>query len=182
MPTDTFYYPSLVGTIVATASGDALTTLRFADIEPLQSQTASVVNPLHDEVCRWLDVYFAGQCPTFTPKLNPCGTIFQQTVWRTLLETPYGQTTTYGQVAQKVGCRSAQAVGQAIGRNPIALIVPCHRVVGSGGELTGYAYGIERKKALLHIERTGAQQGGMQEAPKYSGSFHPLAHPDLNTI
>lgn len=105
------------------------------------------------ETFRWLDTYFAGRNPEHVPPLRPQGTPFQQRVWRKLQEIPYGCTATYGDIARRVGCRSAQAVGQAIGRNPIAIIIPCHRVVGADGSLTGYAYGIETKEKLLQLEQ-----------------------------
>ena len=105
-------------------------------------------------VCRWLDCYFSGHCPDFLPPLALQGTPFQRRVWWALMDIPYGATTTYGALARSVGCRSAQAVGQAVGRNPVAIIVPCHRVVGSDGTLTGYAYGLERKEYLLKLEST----------------------------
>ena len=107
---------------------------------------------------RWLDGYFAGRRPDFAPPLKPQGTHFQELVWQLLLDIPYGATTTYGELAQAVAQRlgkermSAQAVGQAVGHNPIAVIIPCHRVVGKNGQLTGYAGGLERKKALLALE------------------------------
>ena len=107
-----------------------------------------------DLACRWLDCYFSGHCPDFLPPLALQGTPFQRRVWRALMDIPYGATTTYGALARSVGCRSAQAVGQAVGRNPVAIIVPCHRVVGSDGTLTGYAYGLERKEYLLKLEST----------------------------
>ena len=107
---------------------------------------------------RWLDGYFAGRRPDFAPPLKPQGTHFQELVWQLLLDIPYGATTTYGELAQAVAQRlgkermSAQAVGQAVGHNPIAVIIPCHRVLGKNGQLTGYAGGLERKKALLALE------------------------------
>ena len=85
--------------------------------------------------------------------MNPQGTYFQRRVWQRLFTIDYGQTKTYSEIAKMAGCRSARAVGQAIGRNPIALIIPCHRVIGSDGSLTGYAYGIDRKKQLLEMEK-----------------------------
>ena len=107
---------------------------------------------------QWLDDYFAGRRPDFAPPLKPQGTPFQELVWQLLLDIPYGATTTYGELAQAVAQRlgkermSAQAVGQAVGHNPIAVIIPCHRVLGKNGQLTGYAGGLERKKALLALE------------------------------
>ena len=87
------------------------------------------------------------------PRLNPQGTAFQKRVWTALLTIPYGETLSYGEIAQMVGCRSAQAVGQAVGRNPIALIIPCHRLIAANGQLGGYAYGTEIKKQLLELEQ-----------------------------
>ena len=108
-------------------------------------------------VARWLDAFLAGEEPAFTPPLHLRGTPFQQRVWRLLLEVPYGTTTTYGELARRLsegGRRmSPQAVGQAVGRNPVALVVPCHRVVGADGSLTGYAYGLELKRRLLSLEQ-----------------------------
>ena len=107
----------------------------------------------------WLDAYFAGKRPEISQlNLSPAGSPFRQMVWEMLLEIPYGKTTTYGEIARKVAARSgkpsmsAQAVGGAVGHNPISLIIPCHRVVGSDGSLTGYAGGIERKVQLLTLE------------------------------
>ncbi len=102
----------------------------------------------------WLDAYFAGQNPPVDVPLRPHGTDFQRRVWRALGEIPYGQTATYGQLAEQLGS-SPRAVGSAVGRNPLSLLIPCHRVVGADGSLTGYAGGIERKKALLTLEAKG---------------------------
>lgn len=109
--------------------------------------------PFFDEVRRWLDQYFAGTEPDFMPKTEPRGTDFQKRVWRRLSDIPYGHTVTYGQIARELGCRSAQAVGSAVGRNPVSLIIPCHRVVGSNGTLGGYAAGEDRKQRLIDMER-----------------------------
>lgn len=115
--------------------------------------------PVLSEVKRWLDLYFGGQEPDFLPPLHPVGTPFRQAVWEILLRIPYGKTVTYGeiskQLAEKMGLErmSAQAVGGAVGHNKISIIIPCHRVVGSNGSLTGYAGGIDRKIKLLELER-----------------------------
>ena len=107
----------------------------------------------------WLDLYFGGQEPNFLPPLHPVGSPFRQAVWEILLRIPYGKTVTYGeiskQLAEKMGLErmSAQAVGGAVGHNEISIIIPCHRVVGSNGSLTGYAGGIDRKIKLLELER-----------------------------
>lgn len=125
--------------------------------------------------CAWLDAYFAGKRPPETPPLHLLGTPFQLEVWNLLLAIPYGQTTSYGalahelerqraQCADSLGQRpdgqnptrtSARAVGGAVGRNPVSIIVPCHRVLGANGSITGYAGGLERKKALLALEQRG---------------------------
>lgn len=114
--------------------------------------------PVLSEAKRWLDLYFGGQEPDFLPPLHPVGTPFRQAVWEILLRIPYGKTVTYGeiskQLAEKMGLErmSAQAVGGAVGHNKISIIIPCHRVVGTGGSLTGYAGGIDRKIKLLELE------------------------------
>ena len=110
------------------------------------------------EAKKWLDIYFSGEKPTFTPPLHPAGSTFRQAVWQILSEIPYGQTITYGEIASKIAERenishmSAQAVGGAVGHNEISIIIPCHRVVGTNGSLTGYAGGIDRKISLLKLE------------------------------
>lgn len=148
----TAIYDSPLGPITLASDGDAVTGLRFGAIEGIDTIDAIDSVEIFRRTRCWLDLYFSSQRPDFLPPLKPCGTAFQQRVWQDLIEIPYGGTTTYGAIAQRVGCRSAQAVGQAVGRNPIAIIVPCHRVVGSDGTLTGYAYGIEKKRYLLQLE------------------------------
>ena len=112
------------------------------------------------EAKRWLDIYFSGKEPDFTPPLHPIGSAFRQSVWEILLQIPYGKTTTYGEIArqlsEKMGLSrmSAQAVGGAVGHNEISIIIPCHRVVGTNGSLTGYAGGIDKKGKLLELEQT----------------------------
>ena len=145
-------YLSPLGTIVIESDGDALKDLRFAD-KPKCSEANEKTIPIIADVRTWLDDYFGRRKLRNVPKIHPQGTDFQQKVWQALLTIPYGQTMTYGEIAQMVGCRSAQAVGQAISRNPIALIIPCHRVVGAHGALGGYAFGIERKERLIQLEQ-----------------------------
>ncbi len=114
--------------------------------------------PIINEAKRWLDIYFQGKKPDFEPPIHMTGTPFQMEVWRILREIPYGETTTYKKIAEKIAMRrgiktmSAQAVGTAIGKNSISLIVPCHRVVGANNSLAGYAGGIEKKIYLLKLE------------------------------
>ena len=106
----------------------------------------------------WLDAYFAGQNPPVVFPLHPRGTAFQQRVWQALTAIPYGKTATYGQLAAALRS-SARAVGSAVGRNPISILIPCHRVLGADGSLTGYAGGLENKKRLLRLE------GALEETP-----------------
>ncbi|MCR4659801.1 MAG: methylated-DNA--[protein]-cysteine S-methyltransferase [Bacteroidales bacterium] len=149
--THTSFYNSPIGSIALTSDGTALTGLRFLEnIEHIENlDNIENINAAR----RWLNLYFSGQAPDFLPPLNLKGTPFQCRVWQALMEIPYGQTTTYGELARHIGCRSAQAVGQAVGRNPVAIIVPCHRVVGSDGSLVGYEWGLEKKQYLLHLEQ-----------------------------
>jgi methylated-DNA-[protein]-cysteine S-methyltransferase len=144
-------YDSPLGPITLTFDGEALTGLRFGEHPTAHCPLPTIYYPLSTSF-RWLDRYFSGHEPDFLPPLKPTGTAFQQRVLTALMEIPYGQTTTYGALARRVGCRSAHAIGQAVGRNPIAVIIPCHRVIGSNGSLTGYAYGLERKEYLLGLE------------------------------
>ena len=145
----TAQYQSPIGIITLVSDGNSLTELQFTKGQGLPE---NLDLPVFAETRRWLDLYFTGIIPDFTPPLNPKGTLFQLKVWRELLAIPYGQTTTYGAIAKRLNCRSAQAIGQAIHRNPIAIIIPCHRVIGSNGSLTGYAAGLEIKQELLTIE------------------------------
>jgi len=101
----------------------------------------------------WLAKYFSGEKPRiFTPPLAPSGSEFRRRVWDILREIPYGSTITYGDIARRLGCSSAQAIGGAVGHNPISIIIPCHRVVGANGTLTGYAGGLNVKRKLLEME------------------------------
>ena len=105
-----------------------------------------------EETKDWLSRYFQGEIPDHLPSLKPDGTPFQKKVWNLLLQIPYGKTATYGELAKQLGCKSAQAVGGAVGRNPVSVLIPCHRVVGADGTLTGYAGGVEKKEFLLNLE------------------------------
>lgn len=158
-------YHSPIGIITLVSDGISLTELHFAkhldEIETQDSLQNQNLNSFADTF-RWLDLYFSGRKPDFTPPLNPKGTMFQEKVWQELLAIPYGQTTTYGAIAKRLGCRSAQAIGQAIHRNPIAIIIPCHRVIGADGSLRGYAAGLEIKRELLKLEMRCEMLGELQ--------------------
>ena len=163
------YYDSPLGRLLLAADDTGLTGLwidgakYFATGLPATRDERKT--PAIAEACRWLDTYFAGQIPDFTPPLHLCGSKFSMTVWERLLEIPYGQTVTYGEISRDIaaarglGHMSAQAVGSAVGHNPVSIIVPCHRVVGIGGKLTGYAGGLARKSALLRAEASVASGG-----------------------
>lgn len=158
----TCHYDSPLGGILLAADVVGLTGLwfdgakYFADNLP-PAHTAQET-PILAEAKHWLDVYFAGREPNFTPPLHPVGSPFRQAVWEMLLQIPYGETTTYGELARQLAAQrglprmSAQAVGGAVGHNEISLIIPCHRVVGTNGSLTGYAGGIDKKIKLLELE------------------------------
>ena len=147
------HYASPLGSILLAADETGLTGLwfeaqkyfpSFLGVDYQEKET-----PVLTETARWLDVYFSGKDPGFLPPLH---SPFRQTVWNILLTIPRGQTMTYGEIARRLGVRSAQAVGGAVGHNPISILIPCHRVVGSDGSLTGYAGGVERKARLLQLE------------------------------
>lgn len=121
---------------------------------PGDAEFGARVDTGFDDVIAQLDAYFAGKRTEFDLSLAPSGTSFQQQVWAALRDIPYGETVSYGELARRIGKPSAsRAVGLANGRNPLSIVVPCHRVVGSGGDLTGYGGGIERKRYLLDHER-----------------------------
>ena len=157
----TSHYASPLGGMTLVSDGTALVGLYFDGqkyaAEGLDATHTQKNLPIFEEARRWLDVYFSGRKPDFTPPTAPAGTAFQQSVWEILRTIPYGQTVTYGAIARRIeqntGCRmSAQAVGGAVGRNPISILIPCHRVVGTNGSLTGYAGGIDKKERLLQWE------------------------------
>lgn len=158
----TCFYKSPLGGITMASDGTALTGLWFDGqkyfAEGIEPDAEEKKLPVFDETVRWLDIYFGGHRPDFTPLLNLEGTAFRKEVWQLLLQIPYGETTTYGELAAQLAAHnglkrmSAQAVGGAVGHNPISIIVPCHRVVGTGGSLTGYAGGLAKKLALLKLE------------------------------
>lgn len=154
-------YESPLGKLTLAEENGALTGLwiegqkYFPELGDVRWEQTPVLTLAGD----WLDRYFAGERPqSGLLPLNPRGTAFQRQVWKRLLDIPYGKTTTYaaiaGEIAAPRGRMSAQAVGNAVGRNPISIVIPCHRVLGSQGQLTGYAGGLERKQWLLDWEQT----------------------------
>ena len=158
----TQHYASPLGGILLAADGIGLTGLWFdgqkyfardLPVERTEQETSVLT-----EAKRWLDVYFDGREPDFMPPLHPIGSAFRQSVWEILLQIPYGKTMTYGEIARQLAEKrklprmSAQAVGGAVGHNEVSIIIPCHRVVGTNGSLTGYAGGIGKKVKLLELE------------------------------
>lgn len=153
------YYESPIGQLLLTADEQGLTGLLLQgepwSVEPAHTQT---ITPAIAESIRWLDIYFNGHIPDFTPPLHPSGSKFQMEVWELLSKIPYGQLTTYGDLAKQIAANrnitrmSAQAVGGAVSSNPISIIVPCHRVIGANGNLTGFASGLDNKISLLKQE------------------------------
>lgn len=158
----TRHYISPLGDLLLSSDGERLTGLWLAG----QAHYAATLAPAHRagdtpalrEAGRWLDQYFSGEKPEHTPPLGLRGSPFRRAVWQALLAIPYGQVRTYGEIARQLAAVGdaprpcPRAVGGAAGHNPISLIVPCHRLVGADGRLTGYAGGVERKKWLLEME------------------------------
>ena len=147
-------YHSPIGPLCLTSEGTALTGLwinrKQTDLHDAQRREDLAI---FNSAKHWLDDYFAGNPREIDFPLAPSGTPFQRRVWELLLTIPYGETTTYGALARQLGPKmSAQAVGQAVGRNPVSILIPCHRVIGADGALTGYAAGLEIKTWLLHHE------------------------------
>lgn len=157
------HYDSPLGGILLAADEIGLTGLWFDGqkyfARGLSNERIAQETPILTEAKRWLDIYFTGKAPDFTPPLHPIGSAFRRSVWEILLQIPYGQTATYGEIARQLAKKqglarmSAQAVGGAVGHNEISIIIPCHRVVGTNGSLTGYAGGIHKKGQLLELER-----------------------------
>lgn len=157
------HYDSPLGGILLAADEIGLTGLWFDGQKyfalDLSGERIEQEMPVLTEARRWLDIYFTGKEPDFTPPLHPAGSEFRKAVWEILSQIPYGQTTTYGEIARQLAEKqglarmSAQAVGGAVGHNEISIIIPCHRVVGTNGSLTGYAGGIHKKEQLLELER-----------------------------
>ena len=156
-------YDSPLGGITEASDGKSLIGLWFDGqkyfADTLDSDSEEKKLPVFEQTDRWLDIYFSGRKPDFTPPLSMKTTAFRKAVWKIMLKIPYGHTMTYGEIADKIAKQkniarmSAQAVGGAVAHNPVSLIIPCHRVVGTNGSLTGYAGGIDKKVKLLTLER-----------------------------
>ena len=154
--------PSPLGTLHLESDGEALTYVLYEGEKATHPKGVTLQEapqlPIFVAARAWLSRYFEGHDPGVPPPVRPQGTPFQQSVWQRLLTIPYGSTTTYGALAAQLaahnasGRMSAQAVGRAVGRNPISIIIPCHRVIGADGSLTGYAGGLDKKNFLLGLE------------------------------
>ncbi len=157
------FYESPLGHILLAGDNEGLTGLWFTEggryiAQGLKKDAILLETEYFDRTKEWLDIYFSGRDPGFFPKFHLVGSDFRNRVGEIMCEIPYGETITYGQIAERIAKErgikrmSAQAVGGAVGHNPICIIVPCHRVVGANGSLTGYGGGIMRKKMLLELE------------------------------
>ena len=150
-------YQSTYCSLIMLSDGEYLTGLYFKDYDDYHDLKEADLD-IFDEVKKWLDCYFEGKVPSSLPKIKLQGTSFQKDVWDILLTIPYGNVVTYGDIADMIAysrgmkMMSAQAIGQAVSKNPIAIIVPCHRVLGKNNKLTGYAYGLHNKEMLLKSE------------------------------
>lgn len=160
----TWHYTSPLGGITLASDGEKLCGLWFDGQKYFAATLGEEIQnkplPVFEQAKQWLDLYFGGRDPGFTPPLSMRTTPFRKMVWEIMRTIPYGQTMTYGEIAERIAQRegrlsmSAQAVGGAVGHNAISLIIPCHRVVGTNGSLTGYAGGLDKKIKLLELERT----------------------------
>lgn len=145
-------YCSAIGPLLLEADVMGITAIR--PVAAMESYVCGNSKFL-EQTKKWLDVYFSGENPDFQPACHLVGTDFQRQVWNLLRQIPFGEVITYGQLADAFPCNmSAQAVGHAVGKNPIAILIPCHRVVGANGSLGGYAYGMEIKAHLLRLEKS----------------------------
>ena len=157
-----YHYESPIGMITMASDGETLIGLWFDGQkyfgDSLGEAYEEKMLPIFEQTINWLDIYFSGGIPDFTPALTMRTTKFRKAVWNIILSIPYGETMTYGEIANRLQIKSAQAVGGAVGHNSISLIIPCHRVVGSDGSLTGYAGGIDKKIKLLELEGIKLQE------------------------
>ncbi len=176
-------YKSLIGDILLAADEIGLTGLWFEGqkyfANTLPEDYVPQETKILTEAKKWLDIYFSGEKPTFTPPLHPAGSTFRQAVWQILSEIPYGQTITYGEIASKIAERenishmSAQAVGGAVGHTEISIIIPCHRVLGKKCEITGFGGGLPAKRFLLKLENIPYIDKGVEYVkPKLLKKYH----------
>lgn len=161
----TAHHTSPFGGITLASDGTNLIGLWFDGQRFFGDTLAPAQEEKHDlqvfsDTRRWLDIYFAGRQPDFTPPLLLRTTDFRRRVCEIMLTIPFGHTMTYSEIARRMSICSAQAIGNAVGHNPISLIIPCHRVIGVDGSLTGYAAGLEKKSRLLLMERHGMEKDG----------------------
>ena len=170
-------YDSSIGPLTLASDGVALTGLSFG---PCAEPTKAL--PIFDAAFAWLDAYFSGRDPGSTPPLVPGGTAFQGEVWRKLRSIPFGKTCSYGQIARTVGCGSPRAVGQAVHNNPIVLMIPCHRVIGADGSLTGFAGGLDVKRRLLMLEESRMRLLFTMDAQNYKEGGRAFSRPSARAI
>ena len=170
-------YDSPVGPLALASDGTSLTELRFG---PSPKQITDL--PLFRAAFAWLDEYFLGRDPGPTPPLSPAGTAFQQRVWRELVRVPFGDTVSYGALAKAAGCGSPRAVGQAVHNNPIAILIPCHRVIGADGSLTGFAGGLDTKRRLLTLEESRMRLLFTLDAQNYTEGGKAFSRPSARAI
>lgn len=146
-------YHSPIGTLILVSDGKSLIGLWFKDCHPKHKQMILKSLPIFTEVKKWLDSYFHGNQLVINFPINLTGTPFQLKVWKTIQGIPYGEAVTYKDIASKVGTNSSRAVGLALSKNPVLIVIPCHRIIGSNHQLTGYAGGIKNKVWLLNWEK-----------------------------
>jgi methylated-DNA-[protein]-cysteine S-methyltransferase len=162
---------SPLGPLLAHWTPEGLAELRFAGV-PVPEAAAWPAAPERERLAAWLAEFFAGRPQPWLGPLAPAGSAFERRIWALLRTIPYGETRSYGALATALGQpKAARAVGRAVARNPLALLIPCHRVIGAAGGLTGYAWGLERKRALLALEGASLQPS---LSPPSTGSTAPV--------
>jgi methylated-DNA-[protein]-cysteine S-methyltransferase len=181
MSTATLLMDSPVGPLEVVSDGESITHVLFVDDDVAMLPTAMTSSTPKDvvlaEAQRQLTAYFAGELNEFDLPLAPVGTPFQRRVWHELEQIPYGETASYGEIAVRLGLPpgASRAVGTANGSNPIAIVVPCHRVIGANGTLTGYAGGLHRKRYLLDLESQASQPQLFEDEPTGARASRPSA-------
>lgn len=170
-------YDSPVGPLALASDGTSLRELRFG---PPTEPAADL--PLFRAAFAWLDEYFSGRDPGPTPPLSPAGTAFQQRVWRELVQVPFGETVSYGALAKAAGCGSPRAVGQAVHNNPIAILIPCHRVIGANGSPTGFAGGLDTKRRLLTLEASRMRLLFTMDSGDYEEGGRSFSRPSARAV